>query len=149
MSSASRTSKQTYPPAVLFAVAAVAAVSLWASAGFYLSTSEFAAANPDRHGIARQQIRFREAAAVLPENTLVGYLSDLSLDEGRGNIAFFGAQYALAPRILVRFPGRYNPDWVVGNFSRPADYQALAAQHRLVVVKDLGKGLIIFRRQGR
>jgi hypothetical protein len=77
---------------------------------------------------------------------VAGYLSDIPFHDVRGSTAFFGAQYALAPRILVPFPGRHRAGWVVGNFSQPLDYPTLAREHGLSIVKDLGRGLVVFRR---
>jgi hypothetical protein len=38
------------------------------------------------------------------------------------------------------------PDWVLGNYSRPADYGAIASKHSLAMVQDFGQGLVLFRR---
>jgi hypothetical protein len=149
MSSAPGASKPVYPPLVLLAIAAAAALSSWGALDFYRSASSFAEANPDRHGIAAATDRFRPAAAILPESAVVGYLSDVRFGDVRGSTAFFGAQYALAPRLLVPYPGRHEAPWVVGNFSRPVNYQELARSHDLEVVQDLGRGLAVFRKLSR
>lgn len=145
MNAAPGESKPVYPSSVLLAVAAVATLSLWGALDFYRAVSTFAAANPDRHGIAAAGDRFRPAEAILPEAAVVGYLSDVPFGDIRGSTAFFGAQYALAPRVLVHFPARRKVRWVVGNFSRPVNYQELVQSHGLEIARDFGRGLIVFR----
>ncbi len=135
--------RSRYTPAAL---AAVVALSLWASLGFYRSARVFAEANMDRHGIETQQARFRDVLPLLPESAVVGYLSDVPFGEIRGSTAFYGAQYALAPRILAPVAGKHRADWVLGNFAKPADYVSIAQRHGLVVVKDFGRGVVVFRR---
>jgi len=138
--------RSRYTPAAL---AAVAALSLWASLGFYRSARAFAEANVDRHGIETQQARFRDVLPLLPPSGLVGYLSDVPFGEIRGSTAFYGAQYALAPRILAPISGKHRADWVLGNFAKPVDYDSIAQRYGLVVVGDLGRGLVVFRRAPR
>jgi hypothetical protein len=78
--------------------------------------------------------------------SVVGYLSDLPLADAPGQAAYFGVAMALAPRLVVRDAD--GPAWVLGNFSRPQDFAAAEAAG-LELVRDLGNGVILFRRCGR
>ena len=86
-----------------------------------------------------------EAVGYLPENTVVGYLSDLPSDATSGQAAYFGVMYALAPRLVTQSAD--SAEWVAGNFSHPLDYAAAGAAHHLALVKDFGNGIVLFRRR--
>ena len=136
-----------YPAKVLAAVAAVAVVSLWACVDFYDATREYAATNADRYGLGGMYERLAPVERVLPDGVTVGYLSDVPVVGVRGGTAFFAARYILAPRVVTQMIAGNKPEWVLGNFSRPVDYGAIAGKHSLAVVQDFGKGLVLFRRR--
>jgi hypothetical protein len=72
---------------------------------------------------------------------MVGYVSDLGGEAG----ILLAAQYALVPVLLVeRPPGGL----VVGNFSRPTDFAEFGRAHGLVLLKDYGAGVTLFRKTG-
>lgn len=126
------------------AVFCVAFLSLAGVLDYYRMASDSV---PDRYGVTAEQERFREAAAWLPAGAVVGYLSDLPLDEPRGSAAFFAAQYALAPRILVELTAAADRvDWAVGNYSRPPDLGHVLSKYNLKLVRDCGRGVVLFRR---
>ncbi|MCS6951347.1 MAG: hypothetical protein RMK57_10510 [Bryobacterales bacterium] len=127
------------------AAVSVAFLAVAAALNYYEIASQSV---PDRYGIGAQQQRFHPVASVLPPGAVVGYISDLSPDDARGSAAFFAAQYHLAPRILVPFPAERPVDWVLGNFSRPTDLDDVSRRHHLVLVRDFGRGVMIFRRAG-
>jgi hypothetical protein len=135
-----------YPAKVLAAVAAVAALSLWACVDFYGVTREYASANADRYGLGGMYERLAPVARALPDGVSVGYLSDVPVVGVRGGTAFFAARYILAPRVVMQMIAGNKPDWVLGNYSRPADYGAIASKHSLAMVQDFGQGLVLFRR---
>jgi hypothetical protein len=135
---------QTLSARVAAAISAVALLSLAAALEHY-SAARATAADP--YGILVQEERFREAGAILPSGAVVGYISDVPFEEVRGSVAFFGAQYALAPGILVDLSsGAASPEWVLGDFARPADLDALARSRGLSVVRDFGRGVMVFRK---
>jgi hypothetical protein len=138
-----------YPLRILAGVGLVALLALAASLEFYRTTTISNRSSGDPYEVETQVRRLREAAAVLPRDAVVGYVSDVPFDQVRGSAAFFGAQYALAPRVLVELPARESTDWVLGNFSKPADIAAVAQHHQLKLERDLGRGVIIFRRKAR
>ncbi len=103
------------------------------------------AAKTDPNQIAALQERFRDAAAMFPPHARVAYLSDVAANEG-GSALHGAAQYAIAPRVLdVALDGR--DDWALGDFYQPYDAARIAQEHRLKVVRDLGNGVVVFRRQ--
>jgi hypothetical protein len=138
---------------VLAALAALIWLAFSAQLGLYEATIRFNRQNPDPYRISYQEPRFREAAALLPLEQPVGYLSNLELNELRGAAAFFGAQYALAPRILIPFPDPRAGRFVVGNFSAEVELSdatsRLAREHNLRVVRAFDNGVVIFENPNR
>ena len=53
-----------------------------------------------------------------------------------------GAQYVLPPRLVVRGAGR---EWVLGNFTRPADFAAFGRSRGLELQRHFGTGVVLFR----
>ncbi len=103
----------------------------------------------DPYMIEQQIDRFRRAAAELPPAATVGYISDMGLDSSRGVLAFDAARYALAPRLLVPAPGAQPGDWVLGNFSTSQDFAEAGAKAGLAIHKDLGNGVLLYRRAAK
>jgi hypothetical protein len=149
MSSSAQKRKTIYPLPVLLAVGAVAFMSLWGCLDFYQSVKLYNSTNNDPYRVAAQLDRFRGPSSLVPQTAVVGYISDVPFDEVRGSAAFFGAQYALAPRLLVELSEEQKPEWILGNFSKPTDYKALAQVHQLALVKDFGSGLVVFRKRAQ
>ena len=111
------------------------------------SADAYARAYQDPYMINAQPGRLVEAVSYLPENGVIGYLSDLPLDGVGGQAAHFGVMYALAPRLVTQSAD--SAEWVGGNFSHPLDYAAAGREHRLEVVKDFGNGIVVFRRRAK
>ena len=104
--------------------------------------------NPDPWAIARQVERFAQLRAELPPNSIVEYYTDLPYTRDSGGIAaFFGACYALAPHLLVYQPRATKPELVVGSFLKRPDLAQLEQEQGLVLVKNYGRGLMLFRRK--
>lgn len=137
-----------YPARVWLPAALLAALVVAASFDFYGASSRYQQSNRDPYRIAVQVERFRPAAEVLPPDSVAGYVSDLSAGETAGKSAFLSAQYALAPRLLVEANSTPPPRMAIGNFSRPKDYAAEGRPFDLDVDRDLGNGVVLFRRAG-
>ena len=103
--------------------------------------------SPDPYMIDAQPLRWREALHILPEKIVAGYLSDLSFEVPAGSAAYFGVANALAPRLIVRSAD--TSQWVVGNFSRPADFAAAGNAHGLELIRDFGNGVVVYRRRSQ
>ena len=100
----------------------------------------------DPYGVERAALRMAPLLSRIPANAEVGYLTDLPPEHAAANPAFLAAQYALAPRQLLPLAGGAQTEWVVGNFSQPADYAAAGARHGLALAADFGNGVVLYRR---
>ncbi len=128
---------------MLPACAVVAALSLWSTVDFYNATESMSGEGADTYRIADQELRFQQAAAAVPSAGVVGYITDQK--ENREWVMFLGAQYVLAPRVLVALDKHPNSPWVIGNFARPLDLTQFANRHGLQLVQDFGSGVVLFR----
>jgi hypothetical protein len=129
----------------LAAIGAAALLGLWGALDILTALKK----NPqrDQYRIEEMSARYLPLAAALSNGVkVIGYLSDSPLDQPRGQVMFFSAQYALAPRLLSSKPDR---EWVLGNFAQQADWNAAGAAQGLVVERDLGNGLVLFRKAPR
>ncbi len=124
--------------------AVVAILSLWSVLDFYGATDALSGAGADTYQIADQELRFHQAAAALPPAGVVGYVTDQS--QNREWAMFLGAQYVLAPRVLVELDKHPKTPWVLGNFARPLDLTQFANEHGLKLVQDFGSGVVLFRK---
>ncbi len=102
-----------------------------------------ATAQRDPFMVSQQQDRFAGIAQALPKTEIAGYVSDIN-DGSPAALALFNtARFTLAPRMLVSDDQR---EWVVGNFSKPPDFAALARDRNLQLVRDFGNGVALFKR---
>ena len=142
--------KPRAPLVVLPAVALVALLCLFAALEYYGARTVASNRLPV---IGDQERRFREVAEMLPVDAVVGYISNLDSDDISGAAAFFGAQWALAPRIVVPYDSPRATEFVVGNFS--ADVEAADFTSRVTrdtgmhVVRDFDSGVVLFRKGER
>lgn len=101
----------------------------------------------DPYMVSIQATRLAGLLNELPADSIAGYVSDLDVTSPGGQAAMYSMQYTLAPRLVV--PPERAPVWVIGNFSRPLDYQSFGKERSLVFLKDLGNGVVLFRKQGK
>ena len=122
----------------ILGLAVAALLSLYGTLDFYGKQIERDKIQKDSYHIAAQEQRFEALKRELGANAVAGYVSDLS-DAG----ILLSAQHALAPVLLVdNVPFQL----VVGNFSRPMDYSEFGRARQLVLVKDFGAGVTLFRK---
>jgi hypothetical protein len=138
-----------YPMRVMIPAVAVAVLVVAASFNLYGGSKNYQKANRDAYGVAAQVERFRPAAEVLPPASAIGYLSDIPTAETAGRAAFLSAQYALAPRLLVAVDSAPLPERAIGNFSKPVDYAAGGRMFGFAVERDMGNGVVLYKRAGR
>jgi hypothetical protein len=134
------------PLRVSVAIVAAAVISAWGFLEYYGVEAEAARSSRDPYMVAAQHERFASLRDAAPAGTTIGYITDLDPASTGAAAAFTGAQYVLAPLLLRKTP---DAEVVLGNFSRPADFAAIGAQHGLQIERDLGQGVILFRRAAK
>lgn len=85
--------------------------------------------------------RFKELKKALPSHGVVGYITD-EIDEIPWN--YYQTQYALSPVIVDKTPGQ---ELVVGNFRDSAAISEVTANSDLILLKDFGDGVVLFRKE--
>jgi len=138
--------KQPSSAQVLAACTAVALLAIWSTVGFRGATEELTGANADVYKIGEQAARFQDLASALPATGIVGYVSDVPTTQTLGAVLYSGAQYTLAPRLVV--DQRLRPaEWVIGDFSKPLDVVQFGKDRGLTLVRDFGNGAVLYRKQ--
>jgi hypothetical protein len=133
-----------YPFAVIASVVAVSVLCLWGSFESYQFESAYQQQNRDPYMISAQFVRLEPLLSVVPKAAEIGYLTDAQPGSVLDLAMLLGAQYVLAPRLVARGVAH---DWVLGNFSRPADFVALGQTNGLRLQKDFGNGVVLFRKE--
>lgn len=131
-----------YPASLLAAVFALALLAPLGALQSYRVAKELAAASDDPYGVARAVERLSPLRDRLPDSARVVYFTDVPVNTEAGTAAFLAAQYALAPCLLVDAGATPQPEWAVGNFSKPQDY----SRPGYALVADFGNGAILYRR---
>lgn len=132
---------------VLLGAIAVAVLSFFSVTDYWRFTTAYNEKNPDAYRIGFQAPRFRAVAAEVPPNAVLGYISNLDFNDLKGSTAFFGAQYALTPRILVPWGSEHATGLVLGNFSAEIDPESYAVSHGMRLVRNFGAGVFLFRKE--
>lgn len=130
------------PVAAAVGLAAAAVLCLWGTLETYVFETAYQQQNRDPYRIAAQFDRLAPVATAVPENAILGYLTDVPQGSVTESAMLIGAQYVLAPRLVVRGAER---DWVLGNFTRPADFAAFGRSRGLELQRDFGNGVVLFR----
>lgn len=129
-----------YPARLKAALVAAALLAVWGAIESFQIESESNAADP--YMVNLQPARLAGVMEAIPRTAVVGYLSDQN--NSTAALAMFNsARYTLAPRLLVEGTDR---EWVLGNFTKPADYSAIGLDRSLKVSADFGNGVVLFRR---
>jgi hypothetical protein len=149
-----RRSPSAYRP--LAAGLVVVLLTSWALLG--LLAQEIAAYRdlPERDPVSIHEERIARLRPHLPAAGSVGYVTTVEnerifADEQRfGNVEYLAqyalTQYTLAPLIVRNSPGE---PLVVGNFLDGPPAPGFLEGHGLVAVRELGDGVVLFRREGR
>lgn len=98
-----------------------------------------------RDKITLWEKRFDGLRRILPKNSIVGYVSDLRDDQG--DVEYRQVQYTLTPVLVAE---RLDLPLVIGNFHsetviNAANHGEFPPDKRLILVKDYGKGVMLFR----
>jgi hypothetical protein len=129
------------PSAARFATIAVGLAALYATAEVYRASELINLQGRDPYLAGMQDARFANLAAAVDPSAKLGYVSDQGLESPTGQAMYFTAQYALAPRLLVRAE-HTDAAQLVGNFSRPPEL----AKMGLVLERDFGNGVMLLSR---
>jgi hypothetical protein len=135
-----------YPLRALMGIAAMAILCLVGAYGTYDSLVTQSRESPDGFKIAAQHQRFAAMAAMVPPDTILGYISDQPHDSPDGSASFYGVQYALGPRLVVVESDRNQREWVVGSYWKKPDVAEIEKTRHLRLVRNFGMGAYLFRR---
>jgi hypothetical protein len=99
-----------------------------------------------RNWSADKDKRFAAVKSLLPTDAIVGYTFKEAEAVANSSLGLFQAQYTLAPiRAQLLGPGSTS-DMVIGEFNTPVDLDQLCIEKHLIVVRDFGNGVVLFRR---
>jgi hypothetical protein len=110
------------------------------------AAKDWAEQYPDAYGAARADVRFAPLLARMATGAQLGYFTDLPPDNQAYSAAFLAAQYAVAPRQLLRISPQTQPEWAVGNFTKVTDFASVGAAQGYEISMDFGNGVILFHR---
>ena len=130
-----------YPARVRLAMLLVVFLSL-ISLGRLGQWTDFHFNGTGRDGITEYEQRFARLKEVFTSTGVVGYISDAEPYD----IGFFLAQYALTP---VTIDPKHQHPLMVGNFRDKAVDQGNPANGNLVLLRDFGNGVKLFRLDSR
>lgn len=128
-------------PRAAIAVTVLVGVALWSSGQFLVSTLRLHAQASGSDVVVYYHARFKDLRRLLPRRGVVGYVSD---DPGAAR-EYYMTQYVLVPVVLDPTTAR---GLVVGNFFDPARAGPIAEGYGLVLLRDFGEGVMLFRGHG-
>jgi hypothetical protein len=141
--SMARTQEQN-PHIGIAGVVAACLLCIWGAAQHYRFESAYQQQNRDRFLIAEQFTRFASLLRAVPEQTELGYLTDVPPGSAEDGALLLSAQYVLAPRLLAKTGSH---EWVLGNFTHPGDFVGIGRNNGLRLQQDFGNGVVLYRRE--
>jgi hypothetical protein len=132
---------ERYPFAVIASVAAAVSLCLYGAFASLEFESAYQQQNADPYKVAQQLRRFEQVVANVSKDAELGYVTYAQPGSVVESAMFLGAQYALAPRLLIK--GASKPQ-ILGNFSRPGDFAAFGKSQGLRLKQDFGNGVVLF-----
>lgn len=132
-----------YPARIVAGVAAAVVVCLWGAFESYGSESAYQKQSADPYQISAQFVRLGPVLSTVPENAVLGYVTDAEAGSVTDSALLASAEYVLAPRLVTRGT---NHDWVLGNFTRPADFASFGKSLGLRLQQDCGNGVVLYRK---
>jgi hypothetical protein len=125
----------------LAGIAAAVLLCIGGALQFYNAESDFQDHHRDQFLISSQAATYAPMVGHL--NGPVGYITDAQPGTEADASLFLSAQYLMAPVLLVKGE---NSGFVIGNFGKPADFEAIGRARGLRVAHDYGDGLILYQR---
>lgn len=98
--------------------------------------------------VSLHENRFAGIKNILPANTVAGYITDIQPDKetekgyGYYLTQYYLTQYVLSPAIIVRGT---NYPLVIGNFHKPVNISQIYQDSRLILIRELDNGVMLFR----
>jgi len=132
--------------AVRAACAVVAGLCALAALESYSVSRQLASTSPDTYGVQAAFNRYSALFEKLPHDQTIGYITDLD-DATQKATVFLGAQYALAPRLLVAAQQGQPREWAIGNFHKQQDFAAFGARYGYEMVEHIANGVVLYRRR--
>jgi len=129
---------------VTAAILVAALLCLWGVSQTYALETDYQRQNADPYQISAAFQRLEPLRAAVPEDAVLGYVTDTETGSAVESAMFLAAQYVLAPRLLEK---NVTHEWVLGNFTRPADFAAFGKTKSLRLERDFGGGVVLFRRE--
>jgi hypothetical protein len=133
-----------YPLRIVAGLAVAALLAVWGSFTSYQTEAAYQQEYRDPYQISAQFRRLGPMLSVVPENAVMGYLTDAEPGSIVDSALLGGALYVLAPRLLARDTAH---DWVLGNFTRPADFGAIGKSKGLRLQQNFGNGVVLFHKE--
>ena len=96
--------------------------------------------------VSRDEQRFVALKEDLPEWGKVGYLDSPNLDEGEAKEQYYVVQYILSPLIVV---DSIEYEFVIGNFPENMDNTMPASVNELILVKEYGDGVFLWKNESK
>jgi hypothetical protein len=114
---------------------------------FFPSLDKAFSANP----MSAYESRFSGAKLLSTNESILGYIDqyshNISYRDASRTEPYYLAQYAFAPISLEH--NVISHRYVLGNFAAGFDYQEIATQRKLQVVRDFGNGVVLFQNRGK
>lgn len=133
-------------PIAALAIASVFAIG--ASIEYFGLIEKLTEQSGDKFRIGLQIDRFAPVAARTGGAARLGYFNDREKGSVAAQTALSSAQFALAPQLLVLDETRKDIEFWVGDFSAPREFAKIGDVMGLVLVADLGNGVVLYRRGG-
>lgn len=130
---------------VTIAITLAAVLCAWGAVEAYQWENVYQTQTHDPYFVRLQESRLLQVLATVPENAVIGYVTDLEPGSTSDSAAFGTARYVLAPRILERST---KPAWVLGIVAKPDKAVALGASKGLVPVSPVNNGALLYRHEG-
>ena len=137
-----RPASEQFPFAVIASIVVVSLLCLWGSfESFDLESND--RQHPGDPFMVTRFMRFEPILSAVPEHAALGYVTDVQ-SRNLGPAMILSAQFVLAPRLLEKGTAH---EWVLGDFTRPADFAAVGQRHGLRLQQDFGNGVVLFRKE--
>lgn len=123
-------------------IAIAVAVSMATSVKMLGEIVKYYSDAPPADGITAFERRFDEVKKALPGHGVVGYVTDVDMSDTNAQAEFNLTQYTLAPLWVTESSER---EWVIGSFHASAPSAQFLTSKNLILVRDFGAGLYLFR----